>query len=669
MKHFCTILLFLLSLGLSAQVQRITQTTYEANSPSVWAKNFDASYGIKPSVLDQLVALYEKEGTDSLARRKKVEKLIREFTLVAPKEQQKQSLSEADRQKLGISDSPAVAEALEWQLYTQGANSPAVYALGNVKIWYGIPKKAFLGIVALLEEKQSQIEDFDKKLREQVEKFEELRAELAARSDNDAVAKRAKQLLEEGNIAEAERILEEDFDRDAKKLAYKAFELAQVKVLALKYSEATPYYQKAASLDEKNSKYLVAYGVHLSKIGRYDEAIIFYQKALAVDNVDFKDQPKKVAILYNNLGMAWLKKGGHDRAITYFEEALSILIQSFGESSPYVAAQYNNLGGAWQDKEEYDRAIACYKKALVIDSIAFGEKHPSVALRLSNLGSAWHAKGEYDRAIMFFERAFKIDSTGFGKNHPAVAREYNNLGGVWLDKVESDRAIAYFEKALAIDSVVFGRNHPKIAALFNNLGSAWQVKGEYDRAIAYYEKCQVILVQFFEPNHPNCIATNQLFSRAANDRGMEFFGEQKYVEALPYFQKALENAEQAEDWPFSLTCLNNVGSMHKRLKQYAESLDALEKGLARAEQVNLAIDEEIKKLPPETLQKPEVQAEIAELKNATLIRRMRYHKAGCLAGLGRKKEADELYQQLLKEAKEANDTRLLEDLKNDGIGN
>ena len=46
---------------------------------------------------------------------------------------------------------------------------------------------------------------------------------------------------------------------------------------------------------------------------------------------------------------------------------------------------------------------------------------------------------------------------------------------------------------------------------------------------------------------------------------------------------------------------------------------------------------------------------------------MRYHSAGCLAGLGRKKEADELYQQLLKEARETNDTRLLEDLKNDGV--
>jgi tetratricopeptide (TPR) repeat protein len=315
MKHFCTILLFLLSLGLSAQIQRITQTTYEANSPSVWAKDFSVSYGIKPSVLDQLVLLYEKDGADSLARRRNVEKLIREFTLVAPKEQQKQSLSEADRQKLGISDQPAVAEALEWQLYTTGANSPAVYALGNVKIWYGIPKKAFLGVVAVLEGKQAQIEDFDKKLREQVEKFEELRAELAAQSDVDAVAKRAKQLLEEGNIAEAERILEEDFERDAKKLAYKAFELGEVKVLSLKYNEAKPYYQKAVSLDESNSKYLLTYGDLLQTIARYDEAIIYYQKALAVDTVAFKDQPEKVAVLYNNLGSVWYANGDYDGAI------------------------------------------------------------------------------------------------------------------------------------------------------------------------------------------------------------------------------------------------------------------------------------------------------------------------------------------------------------------
>lgn len=681
MKHFCTLLLFLLSLSLTAQqIQRIDQTTYEANSPSVWAKNFSTSYGIKPSVLDGLADLYRKDGLDSLARQKKVEKLIRDFQVVAPKEQKKLELNAADRQKLGITDRPDVAEGLEFHLYTQGANSPVVYALGNVKIWYGIPKKAFLGIVAVLEEKQSQIEDFDKKLREQVEKFEELRAELAARADNDAVAKRAKQLLEEGNIAEAERILEEDFDRDAKKLAYKAFELAEVKVLALKYNEATPYYQKAALLDENNSKYLLIYGVHLYEIAQYDEAIAFYQKNLAIDTVAFKDQPEKEAALYNNLGLAWQAKGNYDRAINYQEKALAIylpllggkhpdiascyddlgwvwedkgdyeralgyyekarLIDSviFGEKHSRMATRYNNLGLAWHYKGDYDRAIDYYEKALAIDSVVLGEKHPSMAIYYNNFGLAWKYKGEYDRAIDYYEKALAIDSVVFGNKHPRVATDFNNLGSIWQDKGENDRAIEYYERALAIDYAVFGNEHPNIAVRYNNIGMAWQDKGDYDRAIAYYEKTLSISVQYLGWEHPKTKTTAQNLSHAANDQGIELLDEKKHTEAILYFQKALDNAEQAEEWELSLTCLYNMGISQKERRHYVEAIATLEKGLARAEQTT-------------------------ELKYIPLLRWMRYEKFCCLVKMGRKKEAKELYQQLMEEAQTTHDFRLLEALE------
>jgi len=233
-----------------------------------------------------------------------------------------------------------------------------------------------------------------------------------------------------------------------------------------------------------------------------------------------------------------------------------------------------------------------------------------------------------------------------GNNNLIVAKDFDNLANAYGLKGEYDRAIAYFEKALDINSVVFGNKHPSIATYLNILGFLWQAKGDYDRAITYFEKCKEVVVSFFEPQHPYRIATIQNLSNAANTRGMEFFQKQQYVEALPYFQKALDNAEATEDWAFSLMCLNNIGGSHKRLSHYAEGLAALEKGIARAQELD------------QKLGKPE---------HVTRLRRMRYHSAGCLAGLGRKQEADALYQQLLKEARQTNDTRLLEDLKNDGV--
>ena len=75
------------------------------------------------------------------------------------------------------------------------------------------------------------------------------------------------------------------------------------------------------------------------------------------------------------------------------------------------------------------------------------------------------------------------------------------------------------------------------------------------------------------------------------------------------------------------------------------------------EEADIIVLNKIDQLSPE---------EIAELKNTAVLRRMRYHKVGCLAGLGHKKEAEALAKQVQVEAEAAKDQRTLDDLKNDG---
>jgi tetratricopeptide (TPR) repeat protein len=225
---------------------------------------------------------------------------------------------------------------------------------------------------------------------------------------------------------------------------------------------------------------------------------------------------------------------------------------------------------------------------------------------------------------------------------------------------QSQRALQIFLKA-------FGENHPNIAISYNNLGEAWNLKGEHDKAIGFYEKCQKIQDVFLEPTHPNQRTVAKNLSLANNSRGMELYGEKNHREALPYFQKALQNAQKAKDDAFSLTCLNNIGSMQKHLKEYASALQTLDIGLEKAAQINVQIDKAIQEeLSPEMLTKPEVQAKIAEMRNLALIRRMRYHKVGCLKGLKHDNEAKSLALKLWQEGINTNDTRLLEDLKSAG---
>lgn len=118
-----------------------------------------------------------------------------------------------------------------------------------------------------------------------------------------------------------------------------------------------------------------------------------------------------------------------------------------------------------------------------------------------------------------------------------------------------------------------------------------------------------------------------------------------YPEAIGYYQKASENAEAVNNSSFSITCLNNIGNCYKLLEKYTEGLSVLDKGIAKAE----------------TLDK-----EFGKPENAAIIRRMLYHKIGCLLGLGRQVEAEVLIAKVREEASATNDFQIMGDFAKEG---
>lgn len=434
------------------------------------------------------------------------------------------------------------------------------------------------------------------------------------------------------------------------------------------YDRAIMHYEKALEIDtitlDMNHPYTATYfnslGIAWYFKGEYDRAIMYYEKALGIDTIALGKNHPYVATYFNSLGAAWNSKGDYDRTIVFYEKALSITTLALGNTHPDVATCFNNIGVTLSNKGKYDLAINYIEKALNIDTIVLGNNHPNTARDFSNLGVTWSSKREYDRAIVFYEKALNSVFFALGKSHPNVAILFNNLGNAWYYKREFNKAIEYFEKALGIDTIALGKNHPNVANGFENLGSAWYSKGEFDSAILFFEKAIVIFREKLEVNHTKTETCAKKLSLVANARGMEYIREMKYAEALPYFQKALKNAKAVNDFSFSLTCLNNIGSSFKFLKHYKEGLSILDEGIRSSEEIANAENRELKS--------PEVQAKIAEMRNTVgMLRiRMRYHKIGCLFGLGYKKEAEDLAKQVQAEAEAIKDQRTLEDLKRDG---
>ena len=504
--------------------------TLGRNSPAVIADKLSISYGFQRGIILELLKIYEVQGLDSLSRHQKVEDLYRKYQSLS---EGKSELNEADKATLGITDQRKIEEALDFDIYlsTRGKNSPAVYALGGqVEIWYGISATAFKGIWEALEDQQSKYTDIETILNQQVKRYEELKVELDLYKGFDEVTLKARVLLNEGKIKEAEELLDETaFTEPERIVAFRYYTKGRVKEILLKYAEALEPFELAARIEKNNSEYSFAYANLLYRIGRFDNAINFYGKSIELVSQDSLSQ---LSTRYNNLGSAYDSKGSYDRAISYYEKALGIDLEIYGEMHPSVAIRYNNLGLAYDSKGSYDRAISYYEKALRIDLEIYGEMHPDIAIDYNNLGLAYFKKGAYDRATIYYEKALGIDLEIYGEMHPSVAIRYNNLGGAYSKKGSYDRAIIYYEKALGIDLEIYGEMHPDIAIDYNNLGLAYFKKGAYDRATIYYEKALGIDLEIYGEMHPS-VATRY------NNLGGAYSKKGSYDLAIIYYEKAL----------------------------------------------------------------------------------------------------------------------------------
>lgn len=512
--------------------QSVEQQTTGDQSPTLVAENILITYGISPAITLELTKVYEKEGLSDQERNRLVQSLIKKYKNLSGI---RDELSEEDKKELGIKDREEIANILNYDIFlsSKGNQSPVVYAPGGyAEIWYGIPPKAFKGIWHILEKKQVAIDVFEKKLKEQVERYTELEKELAKRVDYDDVAARAKALLDRGDIEEAERILEEDVLSNNKQSAYRNFQVGKVKELNLKYREATEYLSLAVTLDKSNPKYHLSFGNNLAWRGKYDEAIMAYQEALNLYMQQSGQSEQQVSVLMNNIGQILSVKGYYASAISFFQEALSIDTVTAGQIHPNVALSYYHLGNVYVALGNYENAIYYLNMAFKIDTLIYGIEHSKIALNLNSLGIVFEEKGDYKEAITLYEKALLISLETNGNYHPSTGFYLDNLGSAHQKAGDYEKAWLLHQKALHIDTTLYGNWHPNIARIYHHLGRIMYLTGKYRESIFYHRQALNIDIEFLGERSPEV-------AKGYNNLGQSIQELGNYREAISYHKKAL----------------------------------------------------------------------------------------------------------------------------------
>ncbi len=228
--------------------------------------------------------------------------------------------------------------------------------------------------------------------------------------------------------------------------------------------------------------YQLAGEVYMRK-GRFDLANESFEKALAQANVNTEEE----AASLNSLGIISWNKGDYFKANEFITRALNIRLKLYGENHEKTAASFNDLGlvlGA----SNPSGALKNYTKALQIYGEIFGEKSQKYAQTKVNIGIIYRGLQEFNKAETNFQDALTIWKKLFPEGHPNEGFIYTNLGLTSNAIGVYSLAESYYNQALEVYKKHYGEKHPEVAATYNLLGNLRNREGEFEEAIGLYHK-------------------------------------------------------------------------------------------------------------------------------------------------------------------------------------
>ncbi|MCP4277254.1 MAG: tetratricopeptide repeat protein, partial [Gammaproteobacteria bacterium] len=203
----------------------------------------------------------------------------------------------------------------------------------------------------LAEVRKRLVEDRDgyeahiKDLEERIQRLDELQGQIP-----DKLIKDARQALASGDHKKATQLfrqIEEHADPHILAAAESAYQQGKLAEDDINYHEAYSHYERAVGLSPDNPEYLEDAGTMAGIVANYQKQIEWNEKALDIYLQQEGEDSAEVAVLRNNLGIAWCALGDYHKAIELHELALASDLKTYGEDHPDVARDRNNLGGAW----------------------------------------------------------------------------------------------------------------------------------------------------------------------------------------------------------------------------------------------------------------------------------------------------------------------------------
>lgn len=220
------------------------------------------------------------------------------------------------------------------------------------------------------------------------------------------------------------------------------------------------------------------YGMMYGMQSRYDTAIQYYQQSIAID--ERNSNLDEIARSYNNLAISYQMQSNFAQALHYQQKSLKIAEDKNDEVMQArtllnMGVNYQNMGDTLRTEQSLLKAIALAKKQHLKNVELYG---------YSNLASLYESKNELTKSYEYAMRSAElgkemgdqgIQSTGLSKAASSLAKQKKFPEAEELGK----RAIAVADSS---------RQPLNSYQAYNAMGAVFKLQDKYTEAIPFYEK-------------------------------------------------------------------------------------------------------------------------------------------------------------------------------------
>ncbi|MCL6296719.1 tetratricopeptide repeat protein [Jejuia spongiicola] len=209
---------------------------------------------------------------------------------------------------------------------------------------------------------------------------------------------------------------------------------------------------------------------------------IFFEalEKLQKDSYNYSNKHRRIASIYDGLGILERRRNQYDKALEYYYKALQIKERE--EDSLTIGRSYHNIAMLYFRMDDYDSALRDMKRALSLrkhgDSVSY-------ATSLNNYGYFYLKKKEYDSAQLYFTKAklFFGDDIRVNDAYLYMARLYEYK--------------KQYKKALNIHLQILKvyKKHEKperIAITLKNIGYNYRKLNDFTKAEKYLKESEFI---------------------------------------------------------------------------------------------------------------------------------------------------------------------------------